>query len=409
MQETAWLGTYTNFGAVNNNAAIVSDLYKNLFIVNSSAGSGYIPSFPSASPDNTGWFDLVGSGTTYLCDTTCPEASRLDGGSEELRQLVAKDSIITTEFIPESKIIARQHLYEELKTDPSLILSNTTLHAFQVNNQFTSIGYLSNARNFFNQSTQLDATIANDLSQTSASISAINHQIFAFDSLIAFQPTHELLQERNIAIQALEAELSVQSNLINLHANPIVTLYQQARNNNNLVVPVGIPDANEKYINYIILKFQEGGFENITSDFVGILNLAQQCPYSGGKAVYVARTFVSLFDDEVSYDDKTTCEVLGFLRTQNLTENHNVNSNFQIQPNPAFSFIDIIFDTQYAPTIKLKLTILDNKGSVVLYAEHNSSNTLFRVDTSKLNSGVYAVQLQGADLHYKTQKLILLK
>jgi hypothetical protein len=404
-----WLGTYTNFGAVNNNAAIVSDLYKNLFIVNSSAGSGYIPSFPSASPDNTGWFDLVGSGTTYLCDTTCPEASRLDGGSEELRQLVAKDSIITTEFIPESKIIARQHLYEELKTDPSLILSNTTLHAFQVNNQFTSIGYLSNARNFFNQSTQLDATIANDLSQTSASISAINHQIFAFDSLIAFQPTHELLQERNIAIQALEAELSVQSNLINLHANPIVTLYQQARNNNNLVVPVGIPDANEKYINYIILKFQEGGFENITSDFVGILNLAQQCPYSGGKAVYVARTFVSLFDDEVSYDDKTTCEVLGFLRTQNLTENHNVNSNFQIQPNPAFSFIDIIFDTQYAPTIKLKLTILDNKGSVVLYAEHNSSNTLFRVDTSKLNSGVYAVQLQGADLHYKTQKLILLK
>jgi hypothetical protein len=123
----------------------------------------------------------------------------------------------------------------------------------------------------------------------------------------------------------------------------------------------------------------------------------------------VARTFVSLFDDEVSYDDKTTCEVLGFLRTQNLTENHNVNSNFQIQPNPAFSFIDIIFDTQYAPTIKLKLTILDNKGSVVLYAEHNSSNTLFRVDTSKLNSGVYAVQLQGADLHYKTQKLILLK
>lgn len=50
-----------------------------------------------------------------------------------------------------------------------------------------------------------------------------------------------------------------------------------------------------------------------------------------------------------------------------------------------------------------------NLGCVDLFYGYPDPNTLFRIDTSKLNSGVYAVQLQGVDLHYKTQKLIILK
>ena len=48
------------------------------------------------------------------------------------------------------------------------------------------------------------------------------------------------------------------------------------------------------------------------NNYQQILSIAEQCPYSGGVAVYIARSLIALFNDSIIYDDENNCLQQGY-------------------------------------------------------------------------------------------------
>lgn len=406
-----WTGSYVStYGAVNYNAALPGDVFKNLFVVNSGGGSSLFPSTPIGTgswPDNTGWFSLIASGTTFSCSDSCTNVARMGGGSEELRMLIAKDSTITSDFIPESKILAKQYLYHQLASDTSLLFSDPEFGDFKSENQFTSIGYLHKAKEALVKSTDTDSSISLDISVADSLKFFYGKQIFEIDNLFASDSTLNLSSTRDSLIQEINQQVLVIETLIEQQHDSMIVNTNIAEINNNLVVPTGIPDANEKFINSIILKYKRGGVVSIATNYSEILDLAFQCPTSGGKSVFIARIFVSLFNDSIYYDDENVCAALGYFRNHKPVQSINTIADFIISPNPANDYVDITLvnntkGVQY-------LNFFNSKGSLVNSVLINNESSTSRFDISKLNPGVYSLKLNGSDNFKSPKKLIILR
>jgi hypothetical protein len=106
---------------------------------------------------------------------------------------------------------------------------------------------------------------------------------------------------------------------------------------NSQINATGLPLENEETINGVQIKYDLFGKDSIASQFSNFLYIAQQCPYSGGAAVFQARWYVHKFiNDSIEYDDKATCLTQGIYRLPSNTSLFTLNKNidFSIAPNP---------------------------------------------------------------------------
>jgi len=143
-----WTGVYnSNYGAWNENDSSLFNLTQSLFIVDPNLGASFNPNIPlgvnPGEPNDQGWF-LQDTGNTFNCAgyLLCEDmsSSLLQNGSVDLKEAIALDSILSTDFKEESKSIAKISLYENLQKDSLEYSSNPVLMQFLNDNANTTFG-----------------------------------------------------------------------------------------------------------------------------------------------------------------------------------------------------------------------------------------------------------------------------
>ena len=116
--------------------------------------------------------------------------------------------------------------------------------------------------------------------------------------------------------------------------------------------------------------------------------IAHQCPFSGGPAVYRARAMYELIDPAIIYDDEATCLVQGIYRNIE-QESRSVINSFSLHPNPASDNVTISYLVDGERKYKLKIT--DLKGQKVKILDLPEHQNTFNFDIADLNDGFYII------------------
>jgi hypothetical protein len=115
--------------------------------------------YPVLAQQNFGWFKDNQTTSPYQCGATCYDM--LEGiDNEILYRIIADDSVLTAEFIPESQSMARQYLFEVLSNNDSLLASDTLFQDFYNEMLAEAEGKLNAVERRFETYGKMDSTFA---------------------------------------------------------------------------------------------------------------------------------------------------------------------------------------------------------------------------------------------------------
>lgn len=253
-----------------------------------------------------------------------------------------------------AKWMEEKELYEKLRNNPDLLLSNPDYQTFYNAKQDEVLALM----------TEFDAKIAE-----------LSDSIILNDSLI-----YELKKANTQIFN--EAIISTETHEINL-----------------------------KKIQKIYLWLQDNEIDNINQEDIGFLNeMYHACPYIAGKAVYVARAIYPLINNEDFVDDLELCNNQGVYKTSNeysgeeqIIADISTNNIAFIKQNPADATIQIIYSIKNAT--KIDATILNLKGQLIQSFQLNSTENDFVFDSKKLDTGLYIIQIKCDNQYSKILKV----
>ncbi len=125
-------------------------------------------------------------------------------------------------------------------------------------------------------------------------------------------------------------------------------------------------------------------------------NLAHSCPYVRGSAVWEARSLLSIFEDDIFFDDKEICQRYGMYKTDDEEEDDNfvpqkpkfsLNYKAVLFPNPASQNTRIIYS--FDKNEQGIASITDVAGRQVARIPLPSNNDAVHLNTSNLSAGTY--------------------
>lgn len=381
-----WNGPFAGiYGAVN----MASPLYvlNSRFDVDSNLSAVYKPLYLAAGP----WFHLGGAATTFNCgsSTVCnsPPPSLTDSA---LNAKIANGTLESEDYAEESKAIAEEYLYNELKNDSSLGVDDSTYLQFMIDNASDPTGYLYDAEEYLRAAYEFDTVYLNLIDSANALIDIYT------DSLSCIQQNNCSGNADDIAYH-LDFLRQTIDNLNILRDATVNNTLAEAELQNGYVVNAELPEQNSAYINDIEIQYlaQDNNIRLITDNYDNILAIAQQCPLAGGAAVERARTFVAMVNDTMSYDDDNNCLANGIYRHANADSAvqviREVVNKILIKPNPANDKIEIVLNGTKEGLCKI--AIKNSLGAVVLSKIVNCKEQKHIIDISKLTQGVYSVKV----------------
>jgi hypothetical protein len=199
---------------------------------------------------------------------------------------------------------------------------------------------------------------------------------------------------------------------------------------NNNIDDTELQDANEAMINHIYLKILRYGIDSVTqADSTFIVELAPQCPYLGGSAVFKARTLNAYYHPGNMFDDMKLCNQVGvFKQGGNGNDSNNednkskltkeneylkglnrvvaeiqmLDEELLIYPNPTESILHI----SYYMTSDSEFEILDAVGNLVKRIKLPKEIRLKKIDISDLCAGVYMYKQVSKEGNVKVGKIL---
>jgi hypothetical protein len=137
------------------------------------------------------------------------------------------------------------------------------------------------------------------------------------------------------------------------------------------------------------------------------ISIAQQCPSSGGEAVFRARNIIRKVNDSIIYDDAGVCAQMGIYRKkQNIVDESDLVSYILI-PNPAQHQTQLIFNQP--PSSNYLIQIINGEGRVVESRNINHQLSNLVLDTEKLANGLYTVNMIKQNGEFESEKLMIIK
>ena len=194
-------------------------------------------------------------------------------------------------------------------------------------------------------------------------------------TLIAF---YNAMQSSAIA-QEHEAEQKLRD-LINNFTNSNPAIREQslldAEQENENIDPTEQQDYNEREITRIYLKVVRYGLDSLKvedKEFIG--NLAPQCPYVEGGAVFKARSLNAYISPGAFYDDLKTCNNVGVYKSNN----HSNNTSILSLENDYLKRLTLQQSLSAIEINTEEVTVYPNPGTQIIYIKHNLSNGRIRM------------------------------
>jgi hypothetical protein len=403
----------SNFGAVNLNDLNQQSLQTSLFTTNSTINfhNPIIPTDTTLSPffvDDQGWFDRVPAGSSFDClqSQTCNSALAGGDDGEMFRQLVVNDSAVSTVFIEESKEIAKQLVYKELIND-SIFINNDYLQ-FVAANENSTIGKLYSVNEQLTSLFKSDSTTLFNIDSLQDQLSIWTDSLHSINLALSIQQDSILDSLKSIVVDQMEFQRNEISDLLNQHLTNVSSGQSQSLQENNTISPTIAPQLNEQYINDVYVRFKSQGRIILLQEYNGLLSVAQQCPSSGGEAVFRARELIKLVNDSIEYDDASVCAQMGIYRKKQLTTEKNQAINLLLIPNPAKEQVQLV-SSGFLPYNELKITIHDLEGRLLIEKSVRTKLISVVLNTTTLSNGIYVVDFTTDQQEHGSTKLVINK
>jgi hypothetical protein len=138
-------------------------------------------------------------------------------------------------------------------------------------------------------------------------------------------------------------------------------------------------------------------------------NIANQCPYTGGTAVFRARSMLIRYPEYEFDDGQCDSQAQLFIGNGNIGNTNTENNTFKVFPNPAQDEVSIIFEKD--ETILYQTISLYNiHGQEVLQMNISQESNTHQFSTSQLMQGVYYLKvLDETKKVVFSEKLIIIK
>jgi hypothetical protein len=404
-----WYGPFWSGNGANNlNSGTPADLEASMFTVHDAAGTIYYPSIPAY--DN-GWFIVESGVAPYSCSqiSECPERSSSMSSSEDpanLDMLIASDSYLSDEYQSETRNMARQYLFNKLLLNPGLMADNADLQAFYNSYSGASIGLLQNIKDRMIGLDYYDSYFSNAIHSLEDPLNDLRDTIIVLDSLsggdtASFAVYREIKEAFKVQASDLQNSIGVlvqQSEEIRSGDATVINTDNQNIN------PDEIPENNDKRINEVCLRIAETADGNLNQSEIDlVLDIAQQCPYSGGRAVYRARVLYLSVNSSMTYDDVTACLNEGIYRSSNQHSNNGI----ILIPNPAKEEVTVLFEFNNEGVCHLLLT--DITGQLLKKIELPCDKTSYKISVSDLSSGIYFVDVVSNQSSAGRMKLAIIR
>ncbi|HMR47572.1 MAG TPA: T9SS type A sorting domain-containing protein, partial [Bacteroidia bacterium] len=399
-----WNGPFTSFGAVNMN---FQGMQASTFYVDSLLGAVYNPTVNIA-----GWF-IPKSGTTFYCNqqvALCNQSPATMLSLDSLEAMIANGTLETTEYLEETKAISNEYLYRMLAEDSLLMQQDSVYVAFMSENAGNAVAYLSNAEEYLRAASTFDSVYIHIADSATTQMEYYTDSINGIEDWQNLHPLQSADSMQQIWLDKIA--------FLNQTIHNLETQRQALRENNlanaelenDLVVNAEIPELNTAVINDIEIEYQESGDDAtvIGNNFTTLLNIAQQCPYSGGHAVMRARVWLSMLTDSIAYDDDGNCLQSGIYRIANdSTTRLTVDDYVKIIPNPANDKVTIQLIGIEKGICKIQIRNVLNEA--IHDNVFDCKNQKHIINISNLSQGVYSIFISTANRKTIISKLIIMR
>ncbi len=152
--------------------------------------------------------------------------------------------------------------------------------------------------------------------------------------------------------------------------------------------------------------FSNGGRASLINFYEQVFSVAQQCPSSGGEAVFRARELIRRVNDSIEYDDASVCAQMGIYRKKQLATEKNQELNLILLPNPAKEQVQLIL-TGFRPYKELFVTIHDLTGRLLEQKSISTKLISVILNTASLLNGIYVVEVTTDQDEKSSTKLII--
>ncbi len=175
---------------------------------------------------------------------------------------------------------------------------------------------------------------------------------------------------------------------------------------NNSIIPGNIIEENYKTVNDIYINTIAIGIDSLTPSQINeLISIAEQCPYTGGNAVFSAGVILSaLLDTNIYYN----CDIINFknYQTTNIEKKENNVLIGKIYPNPNSGQLFLEYDLPEGKTGKL--IIYNTLGDKICsYSLQSELKTL--IINKDLSNGIYFYKIVVDDKVIINKKLIIIR
>lgn len=204
----------------------------------------------------------------------------------------------------------------------------------------------------------------------------------------------------------LIAEIKDSISVVNLDSTETV-LIQQVEQLNNALHPISDVEINYKAIHELNLSFTKNhGLSN--TEQIDVVNLAEQCPYAAGPAVYMARTLRALFD-RTPHQYTSACETYNPFPASRKAKVNSVSSSLfgtRLYPSPNNG--NAIYEFAVDKDALVKIKVFDGMGKLMLFQNLTGKNK-FEFQSLNLSQGLYHIQLFVNDQLSDDQNMVVVK
>jgi hypothetical protein len=443
MAGNKWSGIFgSNSAAENDNGGNPGILQLEQFTASPVNASPYWPlsnSQPSITP-SIGWFG-PGVGSVAV---SCPAPARHSHHNQDETAPIAQLNNLDTAIIEDSIQFSQYNsslqwqnsriVYDKLVDNTILLSDSGIIDSFYFSFQNSSLGQLSAIEHQKNNILALDSASAAQLGMLYDLRDSISQVLMYADTLITDSIYTDSLAQTQIAawqraiygidsvLDTINAQVGQITELVAIGSPDKNKEIEGVIANNDNIETVQIVDANLKQFYDIFLSTSAQGIDTFTADQISSLYyLANQCPLSGGEAVFRARSLLTLIDDSTLYyndnlcsggsGDSTRMMLVSGTNTNTVTDTTPANQAKPIlkvilYPNPAKDYAVLQLNQDISP---LQLQIIDGVGGLVINQSINTISGYYTFSTSSLASGLYYVSLYSGNSKIFGHKLAIFR
>jgi Secretion system C-terminal sorting domain/Pregnancy-associated plasma protein-A len=363
------------------------------------------PAIPDHWPTAIPTTILVPTTTTIACSPPVLDTIAFDGGDETDKKIAENTS---TEFNT-VRYLSERYLYRKLTQKPNLMASEPILASFYNAMGTTPIGKLFNMEEAIGNLMRLDNNTAQSLETNYAQFVSKHTALLETDSMLVNatgQDSLSLVNNRNTLLQQLfsleQSNASIWSNIKAQRTAGTVNLLTT----NNDIGTSYVFETNDKLVNGVYLNWVASGQPDLTTAQISTLgNIANQCPSTGGNAVFRARSVLSMLSFQY-YGNDLNCTGQYTSMPQNKVQVDKASDKVLLYPNPAKEAVNLSWEAMEGEGM---LTLSDLMGNQFMVKTLDMTVGSADFDTKELPPAMYICRIvQGGEV-LLSEKLVIIK